>query len=275
MRTNRREPEPQKENLPATRPVLNRRQQPTYKREDLPRLLHRELQSIPLEDRAAIGPVLLRIFGTNSNPLIEDAEKLATLGTSEASIAKTWGLTCEQFETLKDECEELAFALLRGYAKYQEEQQLMGNGSPFALTISEEDLDNLDVSKLKDGMYKGIYALEAALFSQAGFEYHRVEKLRRVLTTLEVDVLNPAELSNMTRTEKLNFYNEMNRTMRHSMGFLSKLHDSVASGLEAVSSVEKHRSSKEKVDSSVIVNEDVNEIKQQILAAIKEKAGQR
>jgi len=252
-------------------------QRRTLTRANAPRLVHQELQSASPDSRMALAPVLGQIFATADHPLIVEVERLASMGIPEPGIAAAWDLSIKELDVLKKEYPELDQAILRGHAKHYAEQESERN-NPFAVQIAPEDLENLDTDKLKDGMYKGIYALEAALFGQAGFSFQRVQKLRKTLTQLETDILDPKELATFTKQERLAFYEQMNRTMSNEMRFLTKLHDSVTSGLEAVTSVEKHRTTKNLEPTTITSESDkdrITEAKSMIMEALKNKVTQK
>lgn len=270
---NRRVKIAQAEAIVVAHPTLNRRK---LGRTNIPRILHQELQTIPQDMSEAISPVLLDMFAASAHPLIVEAERMASTGMIDTAIAMSWDLDPKEFDTLRIEYEELDLAIRKGRVSYEAEQQEQRN-NPFAVNVSAEDLETLDTTKLKDGMFKGIYALEATLFGQAGFEFNRMQKLQKTLTVLETDILSPEALAKLNKQERLQFYEMVNRNIRHSRNFLGKLHDSVASGLEAVSTVEKHKEASEKVIVAVSESESNNlaEIKSLILEQIREKVGKR
>ena len=102
------------------------------------------------------------------------------------------------------------------------------------LGITQKDINELNVDKLQEVMLKSIYMLEAALFSQAATEHERIASLRDKLNTIEEDLHNSKDL---TDNQKIRFHETMTFAMRSSMGFMVKLHSSVADGLESISSL--------------------------------------
>lgn len=136
--------------------------------------------------------------------------------------------------------------------------------------LDPEAIENLDVNKLKKSMLKGIYTLEFALFSQAGFEYERITKMREYLHTIEESLFNKEALSKLDSKTKAVVYSTFSKNMGCSLNFLQDLHKNVASGLDAVSHIEKEKASQ---GSTEIKSKDttVSDAKKMILELIKKR----
>lgn len=138
---------------------------------------------------------------------------------------------------------------------------------------SQADIDSIDINSLTDTMIKGIYTLEAALFNQAAHESKRIVKLRGFIDTVEDKLYDADTISSLTTKELLQLYGLSQTSLTSSMKYLYDLHRSLTSGIEAIGTITKHKSSISK--GSKEVNTDLDTVKRElgdiILAKIKEK----
>jgi hypothetical protein len=140
--------------------------------------------------------------------------------------------------------------------------------------IDPLQLENLNTDDLRRRMLTGIYLLEHALFSQAGFEFNRIQNLRSLIKKLEEDIFSPENLENMTEGEKLRLYTRTMGSMSTSLEFLSNLHKNVTLGIEAVNNIDRMKADRglgPQQDTSD--KSDLAAIKQQILGSILKKKG--
>lgn len=105
--------------------------------------------------------------------------------------------------------------------------------------LDPKAIANLDLNQLRQSMTKGIYVLEAVLFSQAQFEFARVRRQRSIVEKLEDEIFDQKTLAQLTPAQKAALYHTAQQAMSSSLNFLTDLHDNVASGLEAVNQIEK------------------------------------
>ena len=138
--------------------------------------------------------------------------------------------------------------------------------------IDSQDIQKLNLEKLTDNMLKGIYVLESVLYSQAGYEYKRISRMRDVISTLEDEIFDPETLENLPIQIKLKLYSELNKNMEAGLDFLQDLHKNSSTGLEAIKNIEKH---KQRRNPAVIVSPEENikidQIKHLIENAIKKR----
>jgi hypothetical protein len=100
-------------------------------------------------------------------------------------------------------------------------------------------VEALDTNALREDMVKGIYALEKALFEQAGFEYARVNKLRSLINRVEDDIFDEEKFKNLPPEVQIQIYRQASTNMRTSMDYLQRLHQNVASGVDTINQIEK------------------------------------
>ena len=135
------------------------------------------------------------------------------------------------------------------------------------------DIQTLDLDKLRESMVRGIYTLEAALFTQSGFEYQRIEKLRSVIGEFEKTLLDPAYIKGLTDKNKIKLYGLMLHNMNTSLNFLQGLHGSITSGVDALTQIEKLKSQRGVSSTDPNLNTDkLDQVKKIILEKIKEKS---
>jgi hypothetical protein len=136
-----------------------------------------------------------------------------------------------------------------------------------------DNLDSLDINKLKDDMLKGIYVLESTLFSQAGFEFERIKNMRFLIDSIEKEVFTEQTISQLAPMEKIKLYQLIQGNMNMSLNFLQNLHKNVESGLSTITQMEKISSERVKArgEDQVTANPDLDKIKQLIQDKIKEK----
>lgn len=138
--------------------------------------------------------------------------------------------------------------------------------------IDEQDIQKLNIEKLTDNMLKGIYVLESVLYSQAGYEYKHISRMREVISTLEDDIFDPDTLEQLPLSLKLSLYAQLNKNMESGLGFLQNLHKNISTGLEAIKNIEKH---KQRRTPAVLVTPEesvkIDQIKHLIENAIKKK----
>lgn len=135
------------------------------------------------------------------------------------------------------------------------------------------NIDDLDTDALRDNMVKGIYMLESALFNQAGYECNRVNKTRCYIEKLETDLFSDDTLARMEPEDKIALYRQANGNMNSSMKFLQDLHGNIATGIEAMNSIEnlKSRAKVKKIADRMDEKTDagVLEVKQLIMDEIR------
>lgn len=144
------------------------------------------------------------------------------------------------------------------------------NAEPFELDINIQDVENLDAEKLKQNMLRGIYLLEAVLFSQASHEFNRIAKLRKLIKNVEDDVLDEENFKDLKPHQKIRLYQALLGNQGTSLQFLQDLHQNIASGLDAVSQIEKNKPAPEDTDSE-FSDADVSEVKKLLQQHIKNK----
>lgn len=113
--------------------------------------------------------------------------------------------------------------------------------------LSKIDLDtlgDLDTSELRKKMLQGIYLLEHVLFSQAGYEFKRIQKMRGLITDIEADIFQDQKFKNMSESEKLRLYRMLMGNMSQSLEFMSNFHKNVTLGIEAVNSIDRMKADK-------------------------------
>ena len=116
---------------------------------------------------------------------------------------------------------------------------------PLPYNVTREEVETVDVQKLKESMVKGVYLVELLLFSQAEHEARRLNNTGRVVDTLFDSLYDEERISKSameggytidTKVELLKLANTMHND---KLKFLGDLHRNVASGMEAVKSIEK------------------------------------
>jgi hypothetical protein len=141
---------------------------------------------------------------------------------------------------------------------------------PEELDISLVDIKNLDIDRLRGEMVKGIYTLEAALFSQAGFEFNRIAKSRNLLKSIEDKLFTPKIMDDLPPDQLMKLYDLVNENMDKSLQFLNRLHNNITTGLDTVKALEKEKMSRiKKTDQKSSV--ELDKVKQMIMAKINEK----
>jgi hypothetical protein len=131
---------------------------------------------------------------------------------------------------------------------------------------------DLSTDALKDQIVKGIWFLEACLFSQAGFEFNRIGKTRNTISKLEEKLLNWEEVEKLPSQDKMYLYKLLTGNMNNSLLFLQKLHSSLSEAIESLSSVEKLK--RDQVHEDSMGKEDriaLGELRVLLLEKIKEK----
>lgn len=136
--------------------------------------------------------------------------------------------------------------------------------------LDPKAIENLDLDELRDTMVKGIFTLEAALFSQAQFEYDRVGKLRDLIQQTEKELFSDDALKKLTPKEKIALYSTVLSNMKFSMDFLQNLHKNVAGGIDAVNQIEKLKKPKE-LDKPTDASPAVEQVKALIHKTLVEK----
>jgi hypothetical protein len=119
---------------------------------------------------------------------------------------------------------------------------------PLPYGVTRQSLEAVDADVLRKAMFKGIYLTELLLFAQAENEAIRVTSTRVVMDQLSKSLFNPERMDKdwtdggydlETKIELLKVAKDMHKD---GLKFLGDLHRSVASGLEAVKSIERHGS---------------------------------
>lgn len=146
---------------------------------------------------------------------------------------------------------------------------------PPIMPIDPNSVKNLDIDQLREHMASGIYTLEAALFTQAGFEYQRIEKLRGLVNVVEADLFDKTKFDKLTQEQKARLYGLMLHNMSSSLTFLQNLHGNVTSGIEALAHIEKLKSQRGVPTQSNVDEQKVAQVKQLILDKIKSKTDKK
>lgn len=134
-------------------------------------------------------------------------------------------------------------------------------------------VEDLDLEMLRDSMVKGIYQLEAALFTQSGFEYKRIEQLRNTISDFEKTLHDPNYVKNLSAKDKIRLYGLMLQNMNQSLGFLQTLHGNITSGVEALTHIEKLKGQRGQVQAPGELNDQkLAQVKALIMEKIKEKS---
>lgn len=150
----------------------------------------------------------------------------------------------------------------------------MGRLKKEQVTIIPEIQSSQDLSTeaLKEQIVKGIWFLEACLFSQAGFEFNRIGKTRDTISKLEKNLLNWKEVEKLSAQDKMYLYKLLTGNMNTSLLFLQKLHSSLAEAIDSLTSVEKLK--RDQVHEDTMSKEDrmaIGELRVLLLDKIKEK----
>ena len=110
--------------------------------------------------------------------------------------------------------------------------------------IDLAQLGDLDTADLRKKMLQGVYLLEHVLFSQAGFEFKRIQNLRNLIGDVEKEIFDEKKFKAMSESEKLRLYRMMMANMAGSLEFMSNLHKNVTLGIEAVNSIDRIKADK-------------------------------
>ena len=141
------------------------------------------------------------------------------------------------------------------------------------LNISAEDLDNLDIEKLQEVMLKSVFIIEGSLFSQASMEHGRIQQVRKLLSEIEDSV----DLKNLDDSLKIRYHTTVARTLSDSLQFLTKLHSSVADGMDITNKMLATKKEKRKVKTTARSVEDdekkilLNEIRTELKRRVQDK----
>lgn len=115
-------------------------------------------------------------------------------------------------------------------------------GQNLLLNISQDDLDNMDTEKLQELMMKSVFVIEASLFSQASQEHGRIATLRELIAKIERNI----DVTTIDDHLKIMYHKSVAGTMAKSMDFLTKLHSSIAEGMDTVSRINAQRAEADK-----------------------------
>lgn len=141
--------------------------------------------------------------------------------------------------------------------------------------IDLDTLGDLDTADLRKKMLQGVYLLEHVLFSQAGFEFKRIQNLRKLIGDVEKEIFDEAKFKNLSESEKLRLYRMMMANMSQSLEFMSNLHKNVTLGIEAVNSIDRIKADKGFMagapEDNVGVKDEVDAVKNAILEKIAKK----
>lgn len=150
---------------------------------------------------------------------------------------------------------------------FSRDLEMLGN-------IDVKALENLNTDDLRKKMVTGIYLLEHCLFSQAGFEFGRVQSLRTHIRSLEQEIFKPEIMAKLTEGERLRLYRMCMNNMTNSLEFLSNLHKNVTLGIEAVNNIDRMKADRNIGPITPLGTEstDVAAIKQRILDMIAKKS---
>lgn len=140
--------------------------------------------------------------------------------------------------------------------------------------IDLDTLGDLDTKDLRKKMLQGIYLLEHVLFSQAGFEFKRIQKLRSLIGVVEAEIFDEAKFKLLSESEKLRLYRMMMSNMSQSLDFMSNLHKNVTLGVEAVNSIDRIKADKGFIAGAPedVVSDEVDSIRTKILEQIASKS---
>lgn len=142
--------------------------------------------------------------------------------------------------------------------------------------LTKIDLDNLgdlDTGELRKKMLQGVYLLEHVLFSQAGYEFKRIEKLRGLIGLVEKEIFDESKFKQMSESEKLRLYRMMMANMTQSMEFMNNLHKNVTLGIEAVNSIDRIKADKGYMAGAPedVIKDDVENVRALIMEKIAKK----
>jgi hypothetical protein len=152
----------------------------------------------------------------------------------------------------------------------------MGKSKKGQVSIIPEITQELSTEALKEQIVKGIWFLEACLFSQAGFEFSRIGKTRDTISKLENNLLDWKEVDKLSAQDKMYLYKLLTNNMTNSLDFLQKLHNSLSETMESISSFEKLK--RDSIHEEVRNQEDrvvIGELRVMLLEKIKEKTRQK
>lgn len=135
-----------------------------------------------------------------------------------------------------------------------------------------KELEEMDSKTLRDKMAKSLAVLNFGLSDQAQFEFQRLNKIRRVISQVEDEILDPEFLKKLDPSARVGIYRLASGNMQSIMNFMLNLNSSVSKSMESLAAVDKLNSSKgpatiaEGSDS-----EDLAKIKKFILDKIVQK----
>lgn len=127
----------------------------------------------------------------------------------------------------------------------------------------------LDFDEVRANLVRGSNALLSSLFTQAEFEYTRIEKLRGLLSFVE-DKLFGEDLNKLSPEQRIMLYNLASRNMTAALTFLQNLHPKVITSIDAINEIEKLKK-KDDPRESIKIDATVEQVKALIKQKIKEK----
>lgn len=139
------------------------------------------------------------------------------------------------------------------------------------LTLTQEDLDNLNVEQLQKVMMQSVFIIEGSLFSQASMEHGRIQQLRTLISDIEKNI----KITDLDDHLKIKYYQTVAKTLSESMNFLVRLHTSVAEGMDTVSKISstQHTASQKKPKSLTADLEQAEKTK--LLAEVRAELNRR
>ena len=136
---------------------------------------------------------------------------------------------------------------------------------------SREDVENLDITKLRDTMLKGIYVLQSVLFSQAGYEFDRVQTLRGLIGNLEESLFSPEVLADLAPFAKIQLYELACKNMDRSLSFLQNQQKNITSGVETLHQLQEMKPKTMDPETDATADAALEQVKSLIARKIKEK----
>jgi len=105
--------------------------------------------------------------------------------------------------------------------------------------LSSTDVQELNLPKLRDAMLKGVYGLQAALWTQAGYEYQHIEKMRGVIDKIENGIFSEESLKELSLSGQVKLYSILSHNMTTSLQFMSNLHGNITTAIDSINQIEK------------------------------------
>lgn len=108
--------------------------------------------------------------------------------------------------------------------KEEKQKRKKSKAKPKAEVITVEEVPVLTAERVVMG--KGVAALNKALYEQSIHEAERLCKLRRLIGSLEDELLTEDKIKDMNEEDKRRFLSNLKRDSQYSIGFLERMQHS-------------------------------------------------